>query len=110
MNDATTVFLAFALLAALPAASAAQTLQPPKKEGWKQFFGEVYSDAQGRQFRRGDTCRPPYTDKPGIVKVDGCGRWYCGRADIKDLIELLPNFAAEHKCKWTYRNNSCKCV
>lgn len=101
---------ALTLAPAFAQAPAVSQTKAPPKEGWKSFFGEVYTDPQGRQIRRGDACRPPYTDKPGIAKVDACGRWYCGRADIKDLIEVRPNFAKEENCKWTYKDRECKCV
>lgn len=82
----------------------------PREPNWKPYFGEVYTDNKKRSFRRGDTCQPPYTGKPGVIKVDACGRWYCSRADIKDLIEVRPNFAAENKCAWTYKEGTCQCV
>jgi hypothetical protein len=74
------------------------------------FFGEVFVTKNGKTARRGEACRPPRTDKPGIVKVDACGRWYCGRADVKDLIEVRPHFAAEQKCTWTLKDDVCRCV
>ena len=59
--------------------------------------------------KAGDAC-PRKTDKAqGIVKVDACGRWYCGRADVKDIIEVRPKFGEEIGCTWRLEGQHCKC-
>jgi hypothetical protein len=62
----------------------------------------------------GSACTRRTDTKPGIVKRDACGRWYCGRADFKDVIEVRPNIAAELGCKWVLELNppsgaQCRC-
>jgi hypothetical protein len=59
--------------------------------------------------KAGDAC-PRKTDKAqGVVKVDACGRWYCGRADVEDIIEVRPKFAEEFGCTWRLEGQHCKC-
>ncbi len=59
--------------------------------------------------KQGDTCSRKTDTRPGVVRQDACGRWYCGRADIKDIIEVRPNIAAEFGCTWTLEAGHCKC-
>src|SRR5262249_52810512 len=48
----------------------------------------------------GDACTRKSDQKGGVVKRDACGRWYCGLAEVKDIIELRPNIASELGCAW----------
>lgn len=51
------------------------------------------------------------TDKiEGVVKIDACGRWYCGRVDVNDITVLNPRFAKTMGCKWQLVADKCKCV
>ncbi|WP_143530306.1 hypothetical protein [Rhizobium sp. RU36D] len=51
------------------------------------------------------------TDRfPGVIKVDACGRWYCGRVDINDITVLNPHLAEDMKCNWTLIYDKCKCL
>jgi hypothetical protein len=60
--------------------------------------------------RVGDPCKSRTDPRPGVIKVDACGRWYCGRAEVKDIIELRPNIAAERGCEWQLDGNRCRCI
>ena len=57
----------------------------------------------------GDPCQRRTDTRPGFVKVDACGRWYCGREDIKDIIEVRPNIAEVLNCTWRLEGEHCKC-
>jgi hypothetical protein len=59
--------------------------------------------------KAGDACDRKTDTARGIVKVDACGRWYCGRADVKDIIEVRPKYAEEVGCTWRLEDNRCKC-
>ena len=59
--------------------------------------------------KAGDACDRKTDTAKGVVKVDACGRWYCGRADVKDIIEVRPKFAEEFGCAWRLEGNRCKC-
>jgi hypothetical protein len=58
----------------------------------------------------GDACARKSDSAPGVVKRDACGRWYCGRTDVKDIIELRPNLAADLGCVWQLEGQRCRCV
>lgn len=60
--------------------------------------------------KTGDKCKRRTDDIPGVVKQDGCGRWYCGRADVKDIVELVPNIEEVAHCKWQLQGSRCLCV
>ena len=57
----------------------------------------------------GDACVRKSDAERGVVKRDACGRWYCGRTDVKDIIELRPNLAAELGCEWHLEGQRCRC-
>jgi hypothetical protein len=57
-----------------------------------------------------DACMRKSDQKPGVVKRDACGRWYCGRIDVKDFAETRPNLAAELGCTWQLEGQRCRCV
>jgi len=48
----------------------------------------------------GDACNRKTDKASGIVKRDACGRWYCGKADVKEIAELRPDIASKIKCSW----------
>lgn len=77
-------------------------------------FGTALSQTDPRQrelklIKAGDPCDRKTDKARGIVKVDACGRWYCGRADVKDIIELRPRYAEEVGCTWRLEDSRCKC-
>jgi len=57
----------------------------------------------------GDPCRTRVERREGVVKMDACGRWYCGRADVKDIIEVRPNIAEVLNCTWRLVGDRCRC-
>jgi hypothetical protein len=87
----------------------AQAPAPKPTPTPEPFFGDVFVTKDGKTARRGESCRPPWPGK-GIVKVDACGRWYCGLENVKDLIQARPNLTAEEKCTWTLKDEICRCV
>jgi hypothetical protein len=79
-------------------------------------LGTALSQTQTRPQQRqlklikaGDACDRKTDTAQGIVKVDACGRWYCGRADVKDIIEVRPKYAEEVGCTWRLEDSRCKC-
>jgi hypothetical protein len=58
----------------------------------------------------GESCKRQTDNFEGIVKVDACGRWYCGRIDVNDITVLSPQFAEKMFCTWRLINDKCKCV
>lgn len=58
----------------------------------------------------GQSCQRRTDNIPGIVKMDACGRIYCGRIDINDITVLNPRFAEDMQCRWTLVEELCKCV
>lgn len=77
-------------------------------------FGPARSQTQPQQrqlriIKTGDTCTRRTEKAQGVVKVDACGRWYCGRSDVKDIIEVRPKFAEEFGCTWRLEGERCKC-
>jgi hypothetical protein len=58
----------------------------------------------------GESCKRQTDNFEGVVKVDACGRWYCGRVDVNDITALSPNFAEKMFCTWRLINDKCKCV
>jgi hypothetical protein len=80
------------------------------------LFGPALSQTQPRPQQRqlkliktGDACDRKTDKAQGVVKVDACGRWYCGRGDAKDIIEVRPKYAQEIGCTWRLEDNRCKC-
>ena len=57
----------------------------------------------------GDPCKTRTDPRSGVVKVDACGRWYCGREDVKDIIEVRPNIAEALNCTWRIEGTLCRC-
>jgi hypothetical protein len=60
--------------------------------------------------KAGDPCRSRADPRPGVLKVDACGRWYCGRAEVKDIIEVRPDIAERLGCEWQLVGERCRCV
>lgn len=58
----------------------------------------------------GENCRRLKDSRYGVFKRDACGRTYCGLVEVKDIIEVRPNFAAEHACSWQLDGAACKCL
>lgn len=92
-----------ALCVGLAAVAAAQTSSstpagPPKEIQLKT------------PIRYGESCRRLNDGGDGVFKRDACGRTYCGLAKVKDIIELQPNFAANHACSWQLDGAQCKCL
>lgn len=58
----------------------------------------------------GDKCERKTDRIPGAIKRDGCGRWYCGRADLKDIAEIVPNIEKVAHCRWQLKGTRCLCV
>lgn len=70
----------------------------------------VEIQAEGKVFRLGAVCQRRTDTEPGVYRKDGCSRWYCGRADKKDISELLPNLAVDTGCIWRVEAaNQCMC-
>jgi hypothetical protein len=67
------------------------------------------TDASGKPYKIGDICTRRTDTRPGVIKRDACSRWYCGRSDQKDIIEIRPNWALETNCLWRLEGNACKC-
>ncbi len=65
--------------------------------------------AQGHVFKLGEACTRMSKNKPGVMKRDACGRWYCGRTEWEDINEARPNFAAEMGCEWHLVGLHCLC-
>ena len=57
----------------------------------------------------GDPCKTRTDPRSGVVKVDACGRWYCGRKDVKDIIEVRPDVADVLHCTWRLEGQQCRC-
>lgn len=57
----------------------------------------------------GDPCTRRTDARAGVVKRDACGRVYCGRRDLKDITETMPEFSARHACTWRLEGAHCKC-
>jgi len=75
------------------------------------FAGSLSAYAGDQQsFRPGETCQRKTDDFPGVVKMDACHRVYCGRADVKDIMEIDPEIGTRLHCSWTLVKDHCKCV
>lgn len=59
--------------------------------------------------RSGDACQRKSDSRPGVVRIDGCGRVYCGKPDVKSLVEVRPTIADELNCTWRLEGNACRC-
>lgn len=94
-----TLFLLLAL-AVLPFPASAQTYPDQSQlgdPGPPTIFVGASCD------RRSDTAA-------GVVKVDACGRPYCGRRDELDIAEINPDFARDMHCRWTItEDETCRC-
>jgi hypothetical protein len=56
-------------------------------------------------------CKDPLHDgRPGVIKRDPCGRWYCGDAKLKSLLDVQPNYSAENNCTWQRMSWRCACI
>jgi hypothetical protein len=90
------------LLAALLLALAGMLLAMPAAAQRKQHQG-------GKVIRVDDPCQRKTDKAPGAVRIDGCGRVYCGRADVKDIFVVWPNIADQLNCTWRLEDNRCRC-
>jgi hypothetical protein len=68
------------------------------------------ADAAGKEFKPGEACTRRTDDFPGIVKMDACHRVYCGRKDVKDIMEIDPDIGERLHCTWRLVGDHCKCV
>lgn len=68
------------------------------------------SGDQRMRMQPGDACQRRTDDHRGVIKVDACGRWYCGRVDVNDITVLNPRFAEDMQCTWQLVDDRCKCV
>jgi hypothetical protein len=57
----------------------------------------------------GDPCTRRTDSLPGIVKIDGCGRFYCGRTEGKSLSDVRPDLGSQLDCTWTLEGGTCRC-
>ncbi len=64
---------------------------------------------EGHKFTLGEPCTMMTKNQPGVIKRDGCQRWYCGRKDFQDIVQQRPNFAAEMGCEWRLVGQHCLC-
>ena len=77
----------------------------------KPIFAQSQPTRTPTLFKVGDPCKARPDNRQGVFKVDACGRWYCGREDVKDIIEVRPNIAAELGCEWQLvEGQHCRCV
>ena len=63
----------------------------------------------GHKFTFGEPCTMMTRNQPGIIKRDACQRWYCGRKEYQDIVQLRPNFASEMGCQWRIVGMHCLC-
>ena len=89
-----TMIVAIALSSLWIASAAAQTPVPPTRV---------------MTLKQGDPCTRKTDSNPGVVKRDACGRWYCGRRDIRDITEIAPNLANDIDCTWRLEGSRCLC-
>ncbi|MCE9648956.1 MAG: hypothetical protein K8R18_04940 [Parvibaculum sp.] len=68
------------------------------------------ADAAGKEFKPGEACKRQTDDFAGIVKMDACHRVYCGRKDVKDIMEIDPGIGERMHCTWQLVRDHCKCV
>lgn len=87
-----------------PSSSALQSAAPPEA-----YHHPPPHDRGGKVYVLGAACARKTDSHRGLVKRDACDRWYCGRADQKDVIEALPNFARDFNCTWRLEGDNCKC-
>ncbi len=96
-----------------PALSAMVFLLAAGDPTWAAQSAQTQGTLQSRPpagMKAGETCKRRTDDNAGVVKVDACGRWYCGRVDINDITVLNPRFAEDMGCKWQLKDNHCRCV
>jgi hypothetical protein len=78
-------------------------VQPPPET-------EVEAPVQPRRIiSRGDDCTRKGDPRPGVTRRDACGRWYCGKATERDIIELRPDHAEKFRCTWRLEGDRCLC-
>lgn len=80
---------------------------------WAEEGGQSKRPSQQERqpsIKTGDKCERRTDAIPGVVKRDGCGRWYCGRADVKDITEVVPNIEEVAHCKWQLQGSRCVCA
>lgn len=87
-----------------PSSSALQSIAPPEA-----IHHPPPHDRDGKVYVLGATCARKTDTRPGVIKRDACDRWYCGRADQKDVVEALPTFAHDFNCTWRLEGDACKC-
>lgn len=101
-------------MAALTVASLAAMIAAPHAMAENKQSTPVASgsDQAGKRvgIKIGDKCERKTDRIPGAVKRDGCGRWYCGRADVKDITEVVPNIEEVAQCTWRLEGRRCLCA
>jgi hypothetical protein len=71
--------------------------------------GQTDAPRAPEPIRLGDSCTRRSDSHPGVVKIDGCGRFYCGRRGIKSLYDVRPNLDQDVGCTWTLEAGTCRC-
>lgn len=99
----TLVLIAVALACVVANAQPAEPGPLPVQPNIAEMF------LKGHKFTLGEPCTMMTKNQPGVIKRDACQRWYCGRKDFQDIIQLRPNFAAEMGCEWRIVNQHCLC-
>jgi hypothetical protein len=89
--------------AQMPKSTPKTQVQPPPET-------EVETPVQPRRIvNRGDECVRKGDPRPGVTRRDACGRWYCGKASERDIIELRPDHAEKFRCTWRLEGDRCLC-
>jgi hypothetical protein len=98
--------LAFAILtAALPGTIFGQTAaQTPAPAAAERQIPKIV------EAKIGAACMAAYSQRIGVFKNDACGNLYCGEPNLKSILDVRPNYAAEKKCKWQMVGWRCQCV
>lgn len=64
---------------------------------------------EGHKFTLGEPCTMMSKNRSGVIKRDACKRWYCGRPELRDIVESRPNLAKEMDCEWRLMGEHCLC-
>lgn len=66
--------------------------------------------ASKKEFKPGAACKRKTDDFAGVVKMDACHRVYCGRKDVKDIMEIDSDIGTRLHCTWQLVRDHCKCI